>query len=108
MSIGWRQLQAIKNIEKEAWELGFQLIRSRYYSETNEIGLIPRDAEALPVYARDAEIFSGTLNDIHKYLMGIKWARDYDRMLRVSTPTQREKKEQQERNKQLMKVIKES
>lgn len=71
----------------------------------DQVALKPKD-DCLPIYARDAELFVGTLNDLESWLQGVKWARDYDSLLRISSQTSRGKKEQQVRNEHLLKTIK--
>lgn len=108
---GWVDVQRMKRIEETANEYGFMLAAGSYTwgndSPTNPIYLKPLD-EMLPQYSRDAEIFSGSLEEIDRFLLGIRWARQYDEQLKVSNATLRERKEQDCRNKQLLDTIKES
>jgi hypothetical protein len=61
----------------------------------------------LPIYTRDAELFVGTLEGAAYWMQGVEWARDYDRMvIDKNTDTKRERKEQDERNKQLVRILK--
>ena len=41
-----------------------------------------------------------------KFMQGVVWARDYDHMLKISDVKRRERKEQDERNRQLVKILK--
>jgi hypothetical protein len=59
------------------------------------------------MYTRDAELFVGSLERLEDWLAGVQWARDYDRMLRVSDDEKRFKAEQKERNRQLLRTLKE-
>jgi hypothetical protein len=69
---------------------------------------VPKDATVLPIYSRDAELFVGSLETLETWLHGVRWAREYDMMLRLSDEKKRSTAEQKERNKNLMRTIKES
>jgi hypothetical protein len=63
--------------------------------------------DGLPLYARDAQLFCGTIDDVSTWLKGIAWAREYDRMMQVSNENKRARKEQDLRNHQLLEVLRE-
>jgi hypothetical protein len=69
---------------------------------------VPKDADALPIYSRDAELFVGTLEGLETWLHGVRWAREYDMMLKLSDEKKRARKEQDERNRILLKTLKDS
>ena len=70
------------------------------------VALKPRD-ECLPVYSRDAEVFVGTLEALEHWLQGLHFARKYDSMLMGKNfDAQRQRKEQDYRNRQLLNKIK--
>ena len=68
---------------------------------------MPKDHDALPMYSRDAELFIGTIERLEDWLAGVRWAREYDMMLRLSDEVKRNKAEQKQRNRNLMQSIKE-
>jgi hypothetical protein len=108
---GWNTIQRLRHIEKQIDELGFKFSKSKHGDWTDAHGalsLVPKDQEALPIYSRDAELFVGSLERLEDWLAGVKWARDYDMLLRLSNDTKRARKEQDERNKKLLTSIKES
>ena len=108
---GWNTIQRIKRVEQAVDELGFKFSKSKHSDWTEDHGalsLVPKDTEALPIYSRDAELFVGSLERLEDWLAGVKWARDYDMMLRLSNDTKRARKEQDTRNKNLLTSIKES
>jgi hypothetical protein len=108
---GWNTIQRVRRIEQQIDELGFKFAKSKHSDWTEDHGalsLVPKDSESLPIYSRDAELFVGSLERLEDWLAGVRWARDYDMMLRVSSPTKRSRKEQDERNKKLLTSIKES
>jgi hypothetical protein len=108
---GWNTIQRMKRVEQAVDELGFKFSKSKHSDWTEDHGalsLVPKDQDALPIYSRDAELFVGSLERLEDWLAGVKWAREYDRMLRLSNDTKRARKEQDERNKKLLTSIKES
>jgi hypothetical protein len=108
---GWNTIQRIKRVEQAVDELGFKFSKSKHSDWTEDHGalsLVPKDQDALPIYSRDAELFVGSLERLEDWLAGVKWARDYDTMLRVSDDNKRDRKEQDVRNKSLLTKIKEA
>ena len=108
---GWNTIQRIKRIEEQIDALGFKFSKSKHTDWSEDHGalsLVPKDTESLPIYNRDAELFVGSLERLEDWLAGVKWARDYDTMLRVSDDGKRARKEQDVRNKNLLIQIKES
>ena len=107
MALGWEDVQRVKKVEAMANELGFVFAAASYgyNSESSMIVLKPKD-DCLPHYSRNAELFSGSVESINNWLRGIKWARQYDEVLKLSSDKKRTDKEQAEKNKQLMRTIK--
>ena len=108
MVIGWDEVQRMKRVEAKANELGFMFATGSYSYGQDVISYIclkPKD-DCLPHYSRNAEIFTGTLEEINNWLRGVEWARSYDDMLKLSNGKKRQEREQVERNKQLLKTIK--
>lgn len=105
---GWNTIRHIRRLEQQADKLGMQFAAYKYDNEFGaNVALIPKDNDALPIYARDAQLFSGTLEGAESWMRGVEWARDYDRMLvDKKLDEKRERKEQDERNKQLVKILK--
>ena len=106
---GYSAIQALRRLETEVNNLGFMFAPSKNSWNTDisdRVSLKPKDADSLPIYTRDAEIFCGTLEELQVWIRGVHWAREYDTMLRLSTAKKRERKEQDERNRQLAKLLK--
>ncbi len=104
---GWNTIQTIRKLEERAELLGMRFTAYKHddlYGEN--VALVPKDQEALPLYTRDAVLFAGTLEAADKFMQGILWARNYDDMLKVSDVKKRERKEQDERNKQMIRILK--
>ena len=107
---GWNTIQRIRSIEEQISRLGFKFSKSKHGDFSNlegALSLVPRDADALPIYTRDAELFVGSIERLEDWLAGVRWARDYDRMCKISDDEKRSKAEQKERNRQLMRTLKE-
>ena len=107
---GYQLIQKIRDLEEKCDRLGFVIAHSQYTgwgSNVDYIALKPKDDQAFPLFARDAELYVGTVEGLEEFLRGIEWARDYDHMLfGKSHKTKRERKEQDVRNRQLMNMIK--
>jgi len=107
---GWNTIDRIRRVEEQVDKLGFKFSKSKHSDWTEDHGalsLVPKDQEALPIYSRDAELFVGSLERLEDWMAGVRWAREYDMMLRLSDDDKRAKAEQKERNRQLMRMIKE-
>ena len=107
---GFGDIQKIRRLEKEANELGFMFANPKngfYHNNFGDVvALIPKDKDSAPIYSRDAEVFIGTLEELSVWLRGVEWARQYDMLLKVSDDKKRERKEQDERNKQMVRRLK--
>jgi len=106
---GWHTIQRIKRVELQIGELGFKFSKSRHSEWTDDHGalsLVPKDDSALPIYSRDAELFIGSLERLEDWMAGVRWAREYDSMLRISDDKKRVAAEQKELNRQLMQTLK--
>ena len=105
---GWGAIQKIRSLEEKADRLGMRFAaykHDNYYGEN--VALIHKDLNSLPIYSRDAELFAGTLEAAEYFMRGIEWARDYDRMvIAKDMDKKRERKEQNERNLILLRTLK--
>ena len=107
---GWNTIERIRNVEKQINELGFRFAKSKHSDWSDDHGalsLLPKDPDALPIYSRDAELFIGSVERLEDWLAGVRWAREYDMMLRLGDNAKRARAEQKERNRQLMHTLKE-
>lgn len=104
---GYNDIIRMQRLIEEVDSLGLMMTHSKYGNGPfgDFVGLKPKDEPSLPIYARDAELFSGTLEELTVWLRGVKWARDYDRMLNLSNDKKRERKEQDERNRILVNIL---
>jgi hypothetical protein len=107
---GWNTIERIRNVEKRIDELGFKFAKSKHSDWSDDHGALslkPKDPDALPIYSRDAELFIGSVERLEDWLAGVRWAREYDMMLKLSDDKKRSAAEQKERNRQLMRTLKE-
>ena len=92
-----------QRIESHAKQLGFRLANPKHAwggsGEGDQVALYP-DGEALPIYARDTEIFVGTFGQVETFLTGWIRAQQYDSILRLSDDKKRKKYEDRERARQ--------
>ena len=107
---GWNTIQTIRKLEERADLLGMKFTAYKHDDMYGEnVALVPKDRDALPIYSRDAILFAGSLEHADRFMQGVLWAREYDRLaVDRKMDAKRARKEQDERNKQLMKKIKNS
>ena len=105
---GWNQIQQVRKLEERADKLGLKFTAYKHDDMYGEnVALIPKDSDALPIYSRDAVMFAGSLEGAAYWMQGVLWAREYDRLaVDRNLDKKRERKEQDERNKQLIKTLK--
>lgn len=108
---GYQAVLELRRLETDLDRLGLMLCNPKHGSWSNDqfgdrAGVKPKDAEALPIYCRDAELFTGTLEQIKVWLVGVRWARDYDQMLRLSDEKKRTKKEEDYRHAEMLRQLK--
>lgn len=104
---GYQAVLKIRRLEEQCNNLGFMFCHSKHgYREYDVIALKPKDQDSLPIYCRDAELFVGSIEELERWIQGIQWARDYDRMLFGKThESKRERKEQDWRNRNLVQML---
>ena len=106
---GWNTIEKIRRIEKQIDALGFKFSKSKHTDWSDDHGalsLVPKDPDALPIYSREAELFIGSVERLEDWLAGVRWAREYDMMLKLGDDKKRAAAEQKERNRQLMRILK--
>jgi hypothetical protein len=101
MSIGYFAIQKIRRVEEQCAAIGMRLASPKFGGE-DRIALIPIDANSLPVYSRSSDLFTGTLDEVEVWLKGVEWARNYYRLLGVTTDKAVQRKEQDARNRNLI------
>ena len=107
---GWNTIERIRRLEEEIDKLGFKFSKSKHSDWSDDHGALslkPKDPDALPIYNRDAELYVGSVEGLETWLHGVRWAREYDMILKLSDDKKRAAAEQKERNRQLMRTLKE-
>ena len=95
-----------QRIEAQAKSLGFRIGNPKHghwsdRTESDAVSLYPGDEDALPVFNRDAEIFTGTFSQVEIFLAGWARAQQYDMLLRIADDKKRKQYEDRERERQL-------
>jgi hypothetical protein len=102
---GYNAVLELRRLEADLDKLGLMLCAPKHGNWSGDnyddrAGVKPKDATSLPIYNRDAELFTGSLVQIRTWLIGVQWARQYDTMLKLSDDKKRAAKEDQERARQ--------
>lgn len=101
---GYNAVLSLRRLEADVGKLGFMLCAPRHGwggdSYDDRVAIKPKDADSLPIYTRDAEVFAGTLEQLKVWIQGVQWAREYDMMLKLSDEKKRVVKEDAERARQ--------
>jgi hypothetical protein len=107
---GWSTIKNLRDIEARADLLGMKFAPYKYDDRYGEnVALMPKGTDSLPVYTREAVLFAGSIEDADQWMQGVLWAREYDRMTIGRTlDDKRVRKEQDLRNRQLIEIIKNS
>lgn len=100
---GYSTYSRWKRIEEQAKLLGMQLGQPPGHWSPREHGdmvsLYP-DGEALPIYNRTADLFTGTFGEVETWMRGWMQAQQYDAMLRMTDDKRRKKFEAAEVKRQ--------
>lgn len=98
IGVGMSMIERIDRIRELADFFGFRMGRDPHTKFTDNIDTIvlyPKDV-SLPIYSRDACLFTGNINEVDNFLEGIRWARHYDMMLGATTDQRRKQYEDKE------------
>lgn len=96
----------IKDLEKTCEHQGFALKISNVFGGEGTLALVPGDGDQLPIYTRDADLYRGTAEELQGFLMGWYKAKEYFSMLQLIDEKKIARKEQDYRNKNLARLIK--
>ncbi len=91
-----------QRIEAQARSMGFRIGNPKHgwgREDGDAVAIYP-DGEALPVFGRDVDIFTGTFSQVEIFLAGWARAQQYDSILRLSDDKKRKKYEDRERARQ--------
>lgn len=105
---GYNTISKIRRIEEECSNLGMRLAYPKHGWNNRDRGevlaVMPKN-DALPIYARDAELFIGTLEELSEWLLGVKWMHNYYHMLKLVDEKKIKKKEDQVRHEALVRKL---
>ena len=82
--MNWNDIQLYKRVEEQITNLGFKLYPSKWTSCNGEIGVFPLE-DKNPLYSRDAEIYTGTIEQIACWIRGVQQQKDYLTMLKATS-----------------------
>jgi hypothetical protein len=107
---GYQAVLSLRRLEQDVDALGFMLCNPKHGNWggddfSDRVAVKPKDADSLPIYTRDAELFVGTLEQLKIWIQGVRWAREYDMMLKLSDDKKRTKKEADERARQIARQL---
>lgn len=105
---GYNLIRKIRYLEEECDKLGFMICQANHYiKDFGDVVALKPKADCLPIYSRDAELFVGTIEGLERWIQGFHFARKYDSLLLGNKhDVLRQRKEQDYRNKVLLKQIK--
>jgi len=100
IAVGMNMIERIDRVREVVDRLGFRMGKPAYaaYSETDNmdnIALYPKD-DCLPIYTRDACLFTGNLVELEYWIKGLDWARQYDSYLGAVSDKRRKQYEDKE------------
>jgi hypothetical protein len=103
---GYNDILRFRQFEERIAKLGFRMGYPEHgYRREDTLALMP-EGDHWPVYARDANVFIGTLAETEVWLNGMEWGVNYLKMLKVVDDKKIHRKEQDYRNEQLANTIK--
>lgn len=106
MSTTVHHYKKIRELEYLADLVDMKLTIEDYRSGYDALSLTPKD-DGLPIYTRGVTLASGTVEDLTNFVIGWQKSAGYLTMLGATTLEKIERKEQDYRNKQLARLIKE-
>lgn len=105
MTLVWSDLEKYHSIVKRLDDLGMVMGSPRYAYDGNKIIVYPKP-DALPFYSENVRLFSGNLDEISVWAMGVEFSRNYDRICGLKTDKRRETAENKYRNRKLLQLMK--
>ena len=82
--MNWNSIVQIEAVKIRLNNLGYKMLPAKYRHD-GSIGIYPAD-DKNPIYSRDAEVFSGTVEDITAWVRGIEHQVGYLTMLKAIKP----------------------
>lgn len=104
---GYRDIAEYLQLVERLTRIGLRLSYPKHGGVETSISVIPLN-DGVPIYSRDAALFTGSFDEIVGWVAGVEWRDTYLRNIKLTTAAKIEAAEQNERNRQLMQTIKES
>lgn len=83
--MNWHEIQQLENLQIRLKKLGYVMRQSKHCNAGEyKIGVFPLD-DHLPIYSRDAQLFSGDTEMIMSWLRGIEHRNEYLHMLKATS-----------------------
>ncbi len=97
IGVGMNMIERIDSVRAVVDRLGFRMGNPPHHfsDDIDAIALYPKD-NCLPIYNRDAVLFTGNLSDLEQWIKGVDWARQYDSYLGVASEQRRAQYEAKE------------
>lgn len=105
MSTTVQHYKKIRELENLADSIDMEIKVEDYRSGYDALSLTPKD-DSLPIFTRGVILASGTAEELISFALGWQKSRGYLTMLGATTYKNIERKEQDYRNKELLKLIK--
>lgn len=105
--LGLAAFNRLKQLETQANKLGFRFGTSRYSREVDGIALLPLEGR-MPLYEKDTEFWFGDADATAAFLKGVEWSTEYFKSLKLVDDAKVARKEQDYRNRLLLKQIKDA
>jgi hypothetical protein len=81
----WSDVELLERVVKGLEQIGFKVKPTKYgYGGRTLVGVFPLD-DKNPIYSRDAEVFTGTMEEISVWIRGFNNRNDYLHMLKATT-----------------------
>ena len=81
----WNDVQLLNTVVEGLEKIGFKIMPSKYgYGGRTSVGVYPLQ-DKNPLYSRDAEVFTGTMEQISCWMRGVSHRNDYLLMLKATT-----------------------
>jgi hypothetical protein len=81
----WNDVELLERVVKGLEQIGFKIKPTKYgYGGRTLVGVFPL-GDKNPLYSRDAEVFTGTMEEISIWMRGVGHRNDYLLMLKATT-----------------------
>ena len=83
--MNWHQIQQLESLRDRLTKLGYVMRHSKYSNNAEYlIGIYPLN-DKVPIYSRDAELFTGNTEAIMSWVRGIEHRNEYLTMLKATS-----------------------